>query len=526
MGEKQATTIVKTRADGEQPEGSWLADVRADAFSMVGGWINSLTGRGDPERDKGAANAWIGGVLMQPETLRSLYTFNALSRAICNALSEWALRNGWDLTLDRDAVESKKIEAGVRTRVAELGAHESLLRAGIWGQTFGGGLILVGADDGRSTRQPLDEQNIKTIRFLRVVPRSLVRHHEVYSNPELAKYGETATYEVRERATGLAGAPATIWHESRVIFFPGPTTDDETRLENEGWDQSILDVVVNTLSKHDAMWDNVGAAVEDASQGVWKIKDLALAASTGLGDKIEARMKLADKARSMFRSMLLDADKEDFQYVHRDFGGVSDLLGQSAVRTAAAAQMPVTVLMGQSPAGLNATGDSDLELWYARVGAYQTGVAVSRVERLVRLILLSKDGPTEGIEPDSWAVKLADPRSLTPMQRAELRARQAQVDGQMISAKVLTPEEVAISRYTSEGWSDVTQIDLGWRRDFLEHAQAEIAKRAEELFNGMLARWLALAPQGVQADPSGGDPAIPPPQGPQAPNNPATGAVE
>lgn len=509
---------------------TWLGEIREDAWQMFGGWVNSLTGRGDPERDKGAANAWVGGVLMPPEELRSLYTHNSLARATCQALPEWALRHGWDLTLDRDAVESKAIEVAVRARLAELGAHEALLRAAVWGQTFGGGLILVGADDGRSSDQPLDESAIRTLRFLRVVPRHLATIREIYSDPEDPPYGNPATYEVREQV--LVYQRPTVWHESRVIRFPGPMTDDETRIENEGWDQSFLDVVVAALSKHESMWDNVGAAVEDASQGVWKIKDLALAASQGLGSKIEARLRLADKARSMFRALLLDADKEDFQYVHREFGGVSDLIGQSAIRTAAAAQIPATVLMGQSPAGLNATGESDLELWYARVRAYQTGIAKSRVERLVRLVLLAKDGPTKGEEPESWAVTMADPRSLTPMQRAELRARQAQVDAAMISAKVMTPEEVAVSRYTSEGWSDVTQLDLGWRRAFLAFAATRLMARGEAELDGQLARWLELAPQGVQGDLSGegGDPAtsqaLPAPQGQEAPNNRQTGAAE
>lgn len=500
-------------------ETTWLSEVREDAFQIFGGWINTLTGRGDPDRDKGAANAWLRGILIPVEDLRSLYAFNALARAICNALPEWALRNGWELTLDRDAVESKAIEVGVRARCAELGAHERMLRAAIWGQTFGGGLVLIGADDGRPTDQPLNETGIRSIRFLRVVPRSLVRIVGIYDNPKSPRYGDAALYEVRELLAQNPAAFVQTWHESRVILWPGPTTDDETRFENLGWDQSVLDVVVRDLSKHDSMWDNVGAAVEDASQGVWKIKDLALAASTGLGKAIQARLKLADQARSMFRSLLLDADKESFDYVHREFGGVSDLIGQSAVRVAGAAQTPATVLMGQSPAGLNATGESDLELWYARVGGYQRNVAVSRWERLVRLIMLAKDGPTKGVEPESWAVKMADPRTLTPMQRGELRARQAQTDAAMIAAKVLTPEEVALSRYTSEGWSDVTQVDLGWRRAFLEFAQNTIEQRANELFGQHLQRWLELAPEGVQPDPGSGE-------GREAPNNRRAGAAE
>lgn len=104
--------------------------------------------------------------------------------------------------------------------------------------------------------------------------------------------------------------------------------------------------------------------------------------------------------------------------MHRQFSGLNGLLAQSAIRTAAAAQMPVTVLFGQSPAGLNATGEK-----------------------------------------------------ATPMEEAELRAGQAQIDSAYVSANVLSADEVAVSRFASEGWSAETQIDLerGDRRSRGEH---------------------------------------------------------
>lgn len=516
------TTIVK---DGN--EASWLGRIRLDAAQLIAGWFNPLTGQGDPEKDKSAAAMWAPGVLMEAHTLADLFTFNALARAICTSLPEWSMRNGWDLTLDQDAVKSQQIESALRAKADDLGAGEKLLRGAVWGQTFGGGLVLVGAEDGRETKEPLDEANIRSIRWLRVVPRHRARVHSVYDDPRRAGFGETAVYEVRE--LGANSWTTQHYHESRVILFPGPTTDDEMRLRNGGWDQSILDVVVGALRKHDGMWDDVGAMTKDASQGVWTIKGLAQAASSGMAEHIQARIRLADLARSIFGTILLDADKEDFKYVERGFAGVSDLLGQSAVRTAGAAQQPVTVLMGQSPAGLNATGESDLELWYARCEAYQTGIAVSRVERFVRLLMLAKDGPLQGKEPEAWAVKMRDPRKLPPMKRKEFEARQAQIDSAMIAAKVLTPEEVAISRYTAEGWSEVTQIALGWRRDFLKKMKETIDVRAVDIFEGMLNRWLAVSPEGVQAtnpaaalvepsgseaDPNGGlSPITPPPPG-------------
>ena len=521
-------------------EKNWLEAFRKNdglygAWTAFGGWVNSFTGRGDPSKDKSAANTWMPGVLMPWNVLQGLYVFNGLARAVCNALPEWSQRNGWELTLDQDAVRSREIEEAIRNKLAELGAAEALLRADIWGQTYGGGLILIGADDGQSTSMPLREDRISTIRFLRVVPRYCADIATVYSRPELPKFGEPASYAIREQVPGFPTI-ASEWHESRVIRFPGPHTDDETRTHNEGWDQSVLDIVVAAISKHDAVWDNVGAMVEDGSQGVWLVKNLAMAAATGMTDEINARLTLADKARSMFRALILDGENEDFKYVSRNFAGVSDLTAKSAERVATIAQIPATVLMGQSPSGLNSTGESDLELWYGRCWKHSESVVVNRVERLVRLLMLAKDGPTGGEEPKSWAVTMRHPRSLTPMQTAEMRARQAQIDATYIANKVLAPFEVAVNRFTAQGYSEVTQIDPAWRRKMLEYFQREILARGEQLFGEQLEAWLAAAPQGVQAEPAeapGGEggannapAALPAPAGDEAPNNAQTGAVE
>ena len=112
-------------------------------------------------------------------------------------------------------------------------------------------------------------------------------------------------------------------------------------------------------------------------------------------------------------------------YVHRQFGGIADLLAQSAIRASATAQMPATILCGQSPAGQNATGENDIRRWYGRVEQYQEDVLRSRLERIVQVVLLSKRGPTNGVEPKDWRTTFRPVRKETPMEGAELRARQA-----------------------------------------------------------------------------------------------------
>jgi uncharacterized protein len=433
-------------------------------------WVNEATGQGDPERDKQAAVMWGGGTPMNTRLLESLFNFNDLAYVIASALPEWGFRHGWDLTLqmheDIGAIEVQQISSAMRLTLDGLAAHERQLDAAVWGQAFGGGLVLVGCADGRKSSDPLDLDRLEEVQWMRTIPRTDVTGIEVDEEVSSPTFGQPLSYTVSERAGGTV--LESTWHHTRVVRYPGARTTPKQRASNRGWDLATLDRVVSKLSLHDSLWDHTGAMMADGSQGVWSIKGLVQAVANGQLGRIKDRFDIAEKTRSLFRSLLLDADGEKFEYVHRQFGGIDGLLAQSAIRTAAAAQMPVTVLFGQSPAGQNATGESDIRLWYDRVEQWQEDVARPRLERLMELVFRSKTGPTKGVEPRGWRATFRPVRKATPMEQGEIRARQAQVDNAYLTTGVLRPEEVAVSRFTAEGWSAETSIDLAGRRASLK----------------------------------------------------------
>jgi hypothetical protein len=82
-------------------------------------------------------------------------------------------------------------------------------------------------------------------------------------------------------------------------------------------------------------------------------------------------MAALHQARSVLGAYLIDADGETFERKATPIEGLSDLLEQFALRLAAAIEVPVSLLMGQAPAGLNATGDTDVRWLYSRVKSRQ-----------------------------------------------------------------------------------------------------------------------------------------------------------
>src|SRR6185369_47608 len=108
--------------------------------------------------------------------------------------------------------------------------------------------------------------------------------------------------------------------------------------------------------------------------------------------------------RSLARMLILDS-KEEYGRDVASLAGIDTVLEQFALRFAAAAGMPVSLLFGQAPAGLNATGAADVSFFERRIGSKQTRRLKSQLKRLTKLIFLTEDGPTNGEEPERWTLR-------------------------------------------------------------------------------------------------------------------------
>lgn len=342
-----------------------------------------------------------------------------------------------------------------------MNADEKLLEGFVWGRLYGGALAILGANDGQEIDQPLDEKKIRSFDFIHVVDRRYAQAFKYYEDPRHPKFGMPELYQVGEPNFGQWA----VVHESRTLRFGGVRVDARRRRSNAGWDNSVLQRPYESIRDFSTAFQAVGYMLSDASQGVFKLSGLVQAIASGHKDAIQARMALVDMTRGVARSVLLDAEAgEEFTKIATSFAGVSDLLDRYMLRLAAAANMPVTVLMGRSPSGMNATGESDFRAMYAEIEAEQNNKLKPMLMRLYSLIAASmghKD--TEGMD-----FQFAPLWSPTDKEQADLELVVAQKDVAYMTAGVLHPSEVALSRYGAGKFSQATQIDIKSRKVELE----------------------------------------------------------
>jgi phage-related protein (TIGR01555 family) len=265
-------------------------------------------------------------------------------------------------------------------------------------------------------------------------------------------------------------------HASRMIHFEGVVANRRHMVISDGYGDSVLQSVDGVLRDFGVTWDSAAILMSDFSQAVINIAGLRENLATEVNDFTRERMKAIDMSRSVARAVILD-ENEKFSRVPTPMSGFPEVLDRFLSRLAAAARIPVTILFGQAPAGLNATGDADIRHFYSRVRSSQTTTISPKLSYLLR-VLWGKS------EPEQWEVVWRPLWAATDLESAQARYVQAQADDLAIQGQVATPEEIARSRFGPGGYSFQTTIDLD-ARDQMEadrmeqeeaRAQAEIEK--------------------------------------------------
>lgn len=433
------------------------------------------------------------------------------------------------------ADEGQALVEAFKKKHRELGTMRAFKQALNYERAYGGGAILMGADDSgpervRATRRldfdektaalmrcdalepndprnltaPLDESKIKTVSYLNALRGGWdgeVIAWRYYNDPRSPKYGMPEIYQVRNLGVPISSPPAPderigpqnptpvaltgvlifYVHESRLLIFPGQAVDHRTRVQMRGWGDSVFVRVDEVLSEYGQTWSGIASLMQDFAQGVLKMKGLAealLKRDTGDGKSgaaaILARARMNDLTRSVFRLMLLDSD-EEFKREVASLAGVADVLEQMTYRVAAAADTPAAFIFGQR-SGLNATGDADTRSFYDRVQSSQEADLIPLLMRLYRLLFVAKDSPTGGREPRRWEVRPRPLWQMTAQEQANLRKTQMEIDTGYITAQVLESFEVTASRFGGSEYSTDTKIDLDARAD-MQAAEEELAAR-------------------------------------------------
>ena len=450
------------------------------------GWVNFLTGLGVEGKDKREA-AIPKRCALTYQGWSALYDCSDLAKRIVDLPAEDMTREPFELRVPEDDEVATEVE-GILEELETLSAFEEAIR---WRRLYGGSIILIGADDGSADlSRPLNENAIKRIDYLNVFDAFEARQVEWNQNPASKGFGEPTMFQLNPHVIGSGLSAFQRVHASRCLMFCGTSANRKNRMYanasiGQGWGDSELLQVVKIIRDFDSAWGGASALLTDFAQAVYKLNGLAAAMLSDKEDVIKKRLAIINLSRSMINAMIMDKDGEDFERKATPMSGMSETLSEFKTRVAAAARMPVTKLFGISPGGLNATGASDERNWFDYVRAMQIKQIKKQASQLHRLILLSKEGPTSGKEPDKWACHFPSLWQLTDAEKAEVRNKNAQSDQIYSNLGVASAEDIAKSRFGGPEYGMDLVIDLN-ALDDREEMAAEAAQAGHEATIGAL----------------------------------------
>ncbi|TXG97739.1 MAG: DUF1073 domain-containing protein [Nevskiaceae bacterium] len=355
------------------------------------GLENAVAGLGNL-RDKMAYNSWERGRTLTQVELQNMYRWSWLAKKIITIPADDAVREWRSVSSSRDddegklATEWEKIEKKHRIKAK---IHEAM----VWGRLYGGACIIIGTRDGmRDPSKPLDIDSIKKgdLRYLQVLDRwRMAAGPDRTSDITSPNFGLPETYIIAESAVQV--------HWTRVLRFGGTKLPYFSWLENGYWDDPVMCSVMEALANREVGTKAVATMMFEANVDVISGAGIAdLLTMKGGETKLAKRFMSAALLKSFNRVLLLD-EKEKYEKKQNQFTNLDKILQEFMSDVSGAADIPVTRLFGQSPAGMNATGESDTRNYYDRIASNQETDLRPIMDMLDKVLYLSEIGD-EGFE--------------------------------------------------------------------------------------------------------------------------------
>lgn len=434
--------------------------------ARLDGWVNLITGIGSLAHDKTEGAIFDVDILTWQEC-RDIWRGDDMAARIVETLPGDMLRQGFTLKIGGTfEKQSESLSKLMFSKMDDLQLKPSLKTAMNYQRAYGGGGIMIGADDGQDVAMPLNLNMIKTVRFLTVLEAEELQPVKYYDNAltDGQKYGNPSTYRIQAiSSSGREVASYPEVHETRFVIFPGICVSKRQKRENNGWGDSVLVRCKRVLSQFNQTWGSAAILLSDFAAASFKMKGLAEFLSSNDTQAVVERAQALKLARSIARMNIMDSEES----ITRDttpLTGLPEMLDKFALRLSASANMPVSLMLRQSPAGLNATGDSEIRLYYDDVKSEQDDELKPRLEYVLKILFCAADSPTGGVEPSTWGIAFNPLWQETQKEKAEVRKLMAEADEKNIINDVYTPEEAATSRYGGDGFSVDTHINLRARR--------------------------------------------------------------
>lgn len=319
--------------------------------------------------------------------LNSLYRSNWVVQNVVGIIPDDMLREGFTVS----GAISPQYQQALDRCLRQTQLYDRINEGMRWGRLYGGaaGLILIRGQEDLS--QPLDLDTILpgTFAGLYIVDRwsGITPGMELVSDLADPDFGLPKYYDINM----ADGSTVVSVHHSRIIRFVGRELPYLEKMAEMYWGESEVEALYADVVKHDNVAANMAALTFRAnvdSMEVENLDQLFSVAPSAIQQRFWNMMQAQSVLKSNFGMQLVNKGDtvKNTQYT---FTGLQEIYDSMCLDLAGASRIPVTKLFGRAPAGLNATGESDLQNYYDYVDTLRESKLRPILEKLLPIIAMS-----------------------------------------------------------------------------------------------------------------------------------------
>lgn len=444
MSKRQVKSVASALARTVKP-------ISAEDSYTGDGLENFVAGLGT-QSDKRSYTGWGVVLPLNRVQLEAMYRTSWLAKRIVNLPAD-DMCGAWRTFAFGDADDNPQLEA-LEQAEKQYAVQSKFCSATRWGRLYGGCIMILGTADvvqPEDMMKPLDVEKIKKgdLKYIHVLDRwRCSPSGEVVTDMDSAAFGMPVSYIIAESSVEI--------HHSRVIRFGGEELPYFEWLRNARWDDSVLQHTLDSLKNYDSVSASIATMMFEANVDVIKSENITeLLASNDGEKKLRRRFSAAAVMKSFNRTFLLDKE-EDYEKKQNSFTNLKEIWNQFAVDVCGACDIPMTRLFGQSPGGLDSTGDGDLQNYYKMVDSKREATLRPQLEYFDEIFVRS----TLGSIPDDYDSEFASLWETSEKDQAVIGYQNAQRDQIYLTTGVVSEGLIASELKARNTYSSMSTEDV------------------------------------------------------------------
>jgi phage-related protein (TIGR01555 family) len=327
----------------------------------------------------------------------AFYALTVIDRSQVEAAyrSSWLVRKivdvpPFDMTREwrdwqADSADIEKIEREERRLQLKAKSQRALVLARLWG----GSAIILGTNG--DPMEPVEAERIGTagLTYAHVLSCHQLSTGQERRDPADPWFGQPEYFEI----TG-GNQQRVRLHPSRVIPFIGQRAPEGSQHASTSWfwGDPIMQSIGEAVRNADLAQAGFASLIDKAKTDILRIPDLIATVVTEEGEaRMLTRLGALVMGESTYRATLIDKE-EEWEQRQVTWTGMPEMIDAYLNIVAGAADIPVTRLLGQSPKGLQSTGEGEERDYHSMVRARQNELLAPALDQIDELLLRSALG--------------------------------------------------------------------------------------------------------------------------------------